>query len=114
MNSILACSGSHAAAVVTVSEIAGYLSAGFSLFATAVLFFHHFKVGRREWIAFYAILLLLHPAWTLGARAGDCGILKLLASAFVAYLFARFLQRRHSAILPSDRDASSKIGTSER
>jgi len=94
MESIFACSGPLAATLAEVSELAGYLSAGFCVFLTVGLLRYNLQHRGFGWLVLYGVLLLAHPAWTLSARSGDCGIPRLLASAFAVYLFIRLRQHQ--------------------
>mgnify|MGYP006915171554 CR=1 FL=1 len=97
---MLACSGPGAAEIIEANAAIGSAFAG----ANAAMFLVSitvFVVGRRGKVApcVCGVLLLLHPAWTVGARGGDCGRL-LIAISYVFALVAAFafLIQLHRAI----------------
>lgn len=78
---VFACSGPGAGRVIAEAIRYGYISAGITLalsLATATLYL----VVRHNLRA--AILnispMAIHPAWTISAGGGDCGIMKVTAS----------------------------------
>jgi hypothetical protein len=79
---LFACSGPGAGETIARNIAIGYTHAaivGGMLVASIVLF----AIGPRRWIFPVVILGLvaLHPAWTISAIQGDCGILKRDASS---------------------------------
>jgi hypothetical protein len=78
---LLACSGPGAAATIARSIEIGYTHAA----VVCTLFLLSLSIaafGTRRWgvPAVLAVLLLLHPAWTISAIHGDCGYFKRDAS----------------------------------
>lgn len=78
---LFACSGDGAGPYIVRSEFLGYCHAGIVailLMASAML---SFRGTRTPFVpALLAILLLIHPAWTIDATSGDCGMLKRIVS----------------------------------
>jgi hypothetical protein len=71
-----ACSGPGATALIEANTATGFTHAAFGfilLLATVALYFLPKKRGLLI-IVFSAAVLAVHPAWTIGARLGDCGI----------------------------------------
>src|SRR4051812_46613159 len=74
---LLACSGPGAGAAIAENIQAGFVHAviafGLLLISLGTLWFAH----RRFVVPLVlAVLLALHPAWTISAAIGDCGDLK--------------------------------------
>jgi uncharacterized membrane protein len=88
---ILACSGPGAGQAIARSITIGYFSAAATAFVTIWLFRLSTRTGRY-WPAYWsALLLALHPAWTISAVRGDCGIMKVVLSGLVILLVLLFL-----------------------
>lgn len=80
---ILACSGPGAAATIQQSITIGYFCAAAGGAITSVLAFDSWRSRRwRFTLPVAAVMLLLHPAWTVSAIQGDCGYFKRDASYF--------------------------------
>ena len=88
----LACSGPGAGPAIAASISIGYYCAGLAALITTALFFLYRSRGGSAGVAWTGIvLLLLHPAWTISATHGDCGVLKLAASGVVSLAFVVLL-----------------------
>jgi hypothetical protein len=84
----LACSGPGAGEAIGRAERNGWLLFLLSLVIAALS-----ALGLRRWSRIpqprwpLAALLLLHPGWWMSARAGDCGMMRMMgATAFTALL----------------------------
>lgn len=74
---IVACSGPGAAIAITKSTAIGYWFAAATAYITIWLFRLRVRTGW-DWPAYSgALLLVLHPAWTISA-SGDCGMMKVM------------------------------------
>jgi hypothetical protein len=79
--SLLACSGPGAGRAIARSIEAGYeralMFAGICLLSIGITL-----LSRRAWLipAGLCFMLLIHPAWTVSATSGDCGMSKDAAS----------------------------------
>jgi hypothetical protein len=72
----LACSGPGAAAFIKANTVTGFTHAAFGfilLLATVAFYFLRKKKGVLI-VVFSAAVLALHPAWTISAMIGDCGM----------------------------------------
>jgi hypothetical protein len=88
---ILACSGPGAGQAIARSIAIGHFSAAAVAFMTIWLFRLSEGTGRY-WPAYWsALLLTLHPAWTISAIRGDCGMTKVAVSVIVFLLISGFL-----------------------
>ncbi len=77
MLGLFACSGPGAGAAIAGNErLATALGAGSVSFIGLSLALLYWSGAGRWLTAAVAALALLHPAWTISARGGDCGILK--------------------------------------
>jgi hypothetical protein len=88
---ILACSGPGAGQAIARSITIGYFSAAAVAYMTICLFRLSSRTGRY-WPAYLSALLLsLHPAWTISAVRGDCGIAKVVFSVVLLLLISGLL-----------------------
>lgn len=88
---ILACSGPGVGQAIARSVAIGYVSALAVAFLTIWLFRLRGRTGR-DWPAYWSLgLLAVHPAWTIGADRGDCGMMKIILSGLVFLLVLGFL-----------------------
>lgn len=88
---ILACSGPGAGQAIARNITIGYYFAATTGFITIWLFRLRSRTGR-DWPAYLsALLLALHPAWTISAIRGDCGFAKVALSGLVLLLLFVFL-----------------------
>jgi hypothetical protein len=103
---IFACSGPHAIEFIGDNILTAYISAafGFILVLGTVVFYFLRKNKGLPTIWFSVAVLVMHPAWTIGAVHGDCGILKASASkyatgvigaGFLLQLLLWFVERRN-------------------
>jgi hypothetical protein len=81
---VFACSGPHAGELISKSIAFGFEQA----VVVGILFMVSMALYRLSMRALYFPslllgLLVLHPAWTVSAISGDCGILKRGASEVV-------------------------------
>ena len=80
---ILACSGPGAGQAIARNIAIGYFFAVGTGLATVCYFWLRSWSGGN-WPAYLcALLLAFHPAWTISARRGDCGAVKVMGSLFV-------------------------------
>ena len=71
-----ACSGPGAAAFIEANTVTAFTHAAFGfilLLATVAFYFLRKKKGLLI-VVFNVAVLAVHPAWTVGAMHGDCGI----------------------------------------
>lgn len=84
MNSLLiivACSGPGAATAIQQNITIGYFCAAIGAVITLALAYNAWRSQQfRFTLPIAAVLLLLHPAWTISAVHGDCGFFKRDAS----------------------------------
>ena len=72
--SLIACSGPGAASTIRVNVAYAQICAEVGAFITLALIYdgiRHHQWGKAWWAA--ALLMLIHPAWTVSAYDGDCG-----------------------------------------
>ena len=89
---ILACSGPGAAATIQQSITIGYFCAAFGGVITLALAFDAWRV--RDWrftLPIAAVMLLVHPAWTVSAVHGDCGFFKRDVSYFFTAIYVALM-----------------------
>src|SRR5689334_3604660 len=89
---MLACKGSWASLAMEQSSITAYYCAAAGAVITLLFLrdsLRGYHVTRALTIA--CILLLLHPAWTISAKLGDCGAFKLQTSLLVTMAYAALL-----------------------
>ncbi len=87
----LACSGAGGALATSRSIAYGFYFAAGTGYITIWLFRLRAQTGR-DWPAYWSLLfLILHPAWTVSANHGDCGIMKTITSLVVFILVSAFL-----------------------
>jgi hypothetical protein len=88
---ILACSGAGGALATSRSIAYGFYFAAATGYITIWLFRLRAPTGR-DWPAYWSLLfLILHPAWTVSAHHGDCGMMKTITSLIVFVLVSAFL-----------------------
>jgi hypothetical protein len=89
---IFACKGPWAGMMIEQSEITGYYCAAAGAVITLFLLrdcIRGYHVVPTLTIA--CVLFVLHPAWTIRAEGGDCGIFKLQASLLVTITYVGLL-----------------------
>jgi hypothetical protein len=69
----------------------GYYAAAFAVGVTLALVLLNWHRGSFAWLPIYGVLLVLHPAWTMGVLSGDCGYAKRFFSGAVSLLFVAVL-----------------------
>jgi hypothetical protein len=91
---VLACSGPGVGALVDANIRVSYQLFGVAAFlfaGTAVLFFFRRKRASLIITLLAAVIVAVHPVWTVSAFSGDCGGSKamssLKATGFVGILF---------------------------
>ena len=98
---MLACSGPRAMVTIQQSLTIGYFCAVIGGAITLALAYEGFRTRHLGFtLLVAALMLLIHPAWTISAVHGDCGMFKREVSYFftvayfgiIAYQFA--LSRR--------------------
>ena len=84
-----ACSGPGAMAAIQESITVGYLCAAMGGVIAVALAHDILRTRRvRFTLPLALLMLLIHPAWTVSADHGDCGMLKLdVAHAFTVVYF---------------------------
>ncbi len=76
------------------SHIIGIAAATFAIGVTLALLFLAWQHRTFQWLAPYAALLLIHPAWTMGVVSGDCGQGKQNLSYAISMVFVALLMRQ--------------------
>ncbi len=77
----LACKGPGAMIAIQESTRIGYYCVAFAVVGTLLLIRDRLVGQKPSFVLPVAlVLVLLHPAWTISARRGDCGELRVLAS----------------------------------
>ena len=85
---ILACSGPGAPATIQQSIIIGYFCAAIGGVITLALGYDTWRMrDLRFTLVVAAVMLLLHPAWTVSAIHGDCGFFKRDVSYFFTAVY---------------------------
>ena len=85
---ILACSGPGAPATIQQSIIIGYFCAAIGGVITLALGYDAWRMrDLRFTLPVAAVMLLLHPAWTVSAIHGDCGFFKRDVSYFFTAVY---------------------------
>ena len=76
---------------IETSVNVGSVAAGLGIVATIVGF--GISLYRRDftWLPFYALLLALHPAWTISVFHGDCGLARRFLSGVASVVFVALL-----------------------
>lgn len=74
----------------TTSTLVGYYALAFDLGIVSALIFLSLHQRNVTWVPFYALLLLLNPAWTMDV-GGDCGLAKRFFSVAVSLIFVALL-----------------------
>ncbi|MSU57406.1 MAG: hypothetical protein EXS35_04375 [Pedosphaera sp.] len=89
---ILACSGPGAMATIYQSITIGYFCAAIGGVITLALAYDLVRMRRlRFTLPTAGLLLLIHPAWTVGAFHGDCGFMKRDISYFFTAVYFSLL-----------------------
>jgi hypothetical protein len=85
MNPLLAYSGHGAGAYISAHIFIGAVCAVATLVLLIYTFYlyHCGHIKNYFIVKFLAFCFILHPAWTLSARSGDGGELKVLASYWI-------------------------------
>jgi len=94
----LACSGPGTVVVDAINRAitTGYLCAAASGVITAAIAIDAWRRGRRRYIFWVAaVILAIHPAWTVSAVHGDCGALKVCASLLCLLMHAGLMLWHH-------------------
>ena len=76
------------------SHIIGIAAATFAIGVTLALVFLSWQHRTFQWLPLYAVLLLIHPAWTMGVVGGDCGQGKQNLSYAISLVFIALLIRQ--------------------
>jgi hypothetical protein len=85
---MLACSGPGAMAAIQQAITFGYFCAGAAGVVTLALAFDAVRLRRfRFTLPVAAVMLLIHPAWTISATRGDCGGFKIQTSLFFTAVY---------------------------
>ena len=71
----------------------GYYAAAFGIGVTLALVLLSWRERSFRWLPVYAVLLLIHPAWSMGI-GGDCGFGKRNLSGAISLLFILLLVRQ--------------------
>jgi hypothetical protein len=87
--SLWACSGPEAPRLMaenaSIAQTHALVAAGLCAVAVAV----YFLLYRAKWFPLVCLgLLLVHPAWTVSERRGDCGFLKAGAAQVITVVCA--------------------------
>ncbi|MDQ2868048.1 MAG: hypothetical protein M3R59_06505 [Verrucomicrobiota bacterium] len=79
---------------LTIGHIAGGVGIGLALIGLGL------SVRRHDyrWLPFYAAVLLIHPAWTVSVRNGDCGLAKRFLAVVASLLILAALSMQISAV----------------
>jgi hypothetical protein len=86
---VFACSGEGAGAIIRENIVIGYLCAAVGGVITLALGFDAWRTGRwRFALPAAALMLLMHPAWSVSAVHGDCGFFKRDASYFFTAVYS--------------------------
>ena len=88
MNVPVACLSPEA---IHTSITVGYFAAVFGVGATIAGLGLSFHRGDLTWLPFYALLLALHPAWTISVYRGDCGDARRFLSGLASLVFVALL-----------------------
>jgi hypothetical protein len=92
---ILACSGPGAFIAIRQNITIGYFAAAIGAVVVLAIAYDALRTRRlRLTLPSAALMLLIHPAWTISAVHGDCGYSKRDASYFftAVYLLLLFYQ----------------------
>jgi hypothetical protein len=101
-----ACSGPGAMAFIEANSITAliYATFGFILVLATVTFYSLRKKKGLPIVCFSVAVLVVHPAWTISAMIGDCGMSKVsmakyatgaLGAGFLLQSFLWFVGRRN-------------------
>lgn len=74
-----------------LSTYIGYYSAAFAVGITLFLLILNWHRRSFAWLPLYGLLLLVHPAWTMGVLSGDCGYAKRFFSGAASLVFVAIL-----------------------
>lgn len=95
---ILACSGPGAGAAIQQAITFGYFCAAAGGVVTVALAYVAMRMRRFSFpLPVAAVMLLIHPAWTVSAIHGDCGGLKNLTSMIFSVVYLGLLIFQHVA-----------------
>ena len=99
LSEMLACSGPGAGRSIARGIFIGYGCAALATAVTVAICIMYRRRGGKAGLAWAGLaLLLLHPAWTVSATHGDCGMMKRGASYLVSCAFvALFVVQRHAS-----------------
>ena len=85
---VLACSGPGAATLIQRNISIGHFCAAIGGIITLALGFDAWRTSRWKFAFPVAtVMLLMHPAWTVSAIHGDCGLFKRDASYFFTAIY---------------------------
>jgi hypothetical protein len=76
------------------SQEIGNYAAAFAIGITVALVFLAGRERSFGWLPLYAVLLLIHPAWTMSVMTGDCGFAKRSMSLAASVLFVLLVGRQ--------------------
>ncbi len=89
---LLACSGPGAGRKIAWSIAIGFICFVFAAFVVKQLLFLFECRGAKRWPVYWGFgLLSFHPAWSVSAIHGDCGIIKVIASLVVSIVLTVLL-----------------------
>ncbi len=89
---LLACSGPGAGRAIAWSIAIGFICFVYAAFVEVQLLFLYLCRSGKRWPVYWGFgLLVLHPAWTVSARHGDCGMMKEIASLVFSIVLTVFL-----------------------
>jgi hypothetical protein len=92
MTLLWACSGPGAgAAIAWIIRFANWNAIGAAAALEIVLAIHFLILRRPVYPIACGALFVLHPAWTISARKGDCGILLANAAGLVSFIVGGLL-----------------------
>ena len=83
---IFACSGPMAEYVImenTLNSYVHWLSVLILLLSSIYLYCRK-SIPKKTLIKIYGGFTILHPAWLMNARSGDCGFIKILLSVGIS------------------------------
>jgi hypothetical protein len=77
-----------------LSAYIGYEAAVFCFGVSFASVLVSWRQRSLRWLPLCGLLLLLHPAWTMSERSGDCGYVKRFFSVAVCFVFLTLLIRQ--------------------
>lgn len=112
---VLACSGPGALIAIRQNITIGYFAAAIGAVVVLALAYDALRTRRlRLTLPSAALLLLLHPAWTISAVHGDCGYFKRDASYyFTAGYFLLLVYQFMGSPRRSPKESSSASDSSD-